>query len=65
MMRGLRIIGLRFDRLGRSEEGIMSKIRVLFGDTLKVTITDEEIIIEGDLHDHRKRKTLVRYLVCN
>ena len=41
----------------------MAKIKELFGDTLKVTITDNEIIIRGDLHNHRKRKPLVKYLM--
>ena len=64
-MRTLEIKQLRFDRLGRSREEIMAKIKELFGDTLKVTITDNEIIIRGDLHNHRKRKPLVKYLMGN
>ena len=64
-MRTLEIKQLRFDRLGRSKEEIMARIKELFGDTLKVTITDNEIIIQGDLHNHRKRKPLVKYLMGN
>jgi len=62
VMRSLEIKKLRFDRLDRSEEEIMAKIRKIFGDTLKVTITEKDIIVEGDLHDHRKRKPLLDYL---
>ncbi len=43
----------------------MAKVKGLFGYTLKVTITDNEIIIKGDLHNHRKRKPLIKYLMGN
>lgn len=63
VMRSLEIKEIKFDRLGRSEEEIMARIRELFGDTLNVMITAKEIIVRGDLHNHRKRKPLVRYLM--
>lgn len=58
----LEIRRIEFDRLGRSETEIRQKVEDLFGDLVTVTITEESIIIEGDLHDHRRRKPLLDYL---
>ena len=63
VFRSLEIKQLKFNRLGRSKDEIMAKINELYGEKLEVTITDQEIVVKGDLHNHRKRKLLIRYLM--
>ena len=62
VLRSLEIRKIEFDRLGRNEDEIRNKVQELFGDLVTVTITEKRIIVEGDLHDHRRRKPLLDYL---
>jgi hypothetical protein len=63
VMRTIEINKLSFERKGRDREAILKKIEELFGKKLDVKIMEDRIEIQGDLRDHRKRNTLIKYLI--
>ena len=63
VMRSIEINQISFARKGRDKKKITKKIRELFGESVDITITENDILVKGDMHDHRKRKALVKFLM--
>lgn len=61
--RSLEIKEIIFDRKGKDKESVLAYVKNLFGNKVEVVVDDEKIRVKGDMHNYKKRKTLIKYLM--
>lgn len=63
LVRSIEITKISFNIKNRNKEEVIKKIRKLFGKGIEIYFKQNELSIKGDLHNHKKRKELIKYLI--